>query len=102
MSTGHGQSTSSSAATPDDLPAVDFTTFVLSLSHSALLHLGDAPHPLDEKSEVDLPMARQTIDLLALIQEKTHGNLTGGEEQLLTQVLDDLRLRYVEVSQKHT
>lgn len=101
MSSGHGESDFSSAAAPDDLPAVDFTTFVLSLSHSALLHLGDAPHPLDEKSEVDLPMARQTIDLLALIQEKTHGNLTGAEEQMVTQVLDDLRLRYVEVSQKH-
>ena len=46
-------------------------------------------------------MARQTIDLLALIQEKTHGNLTGAEEQMLTQALYDLRLRFVEVSQKH-
>ena len=100
MSQGHGESDSSSAQ-PDDLPAVDFTTFVLSLSHSALLHLGDAPHPTsDGMSEVDLPMARQTIDLLALIQEKTHGNLTGAEEQMLTQALYDLRLRFVEVSQK--
>jgi len=80
---------------------VDFTTFVLSLSHSALLHLGDAPDPSGAMSEVDLPMARQTIDLLALIQEKTHGNLTGAEEQMLTQALYDLRLRFVEVSQKH-
>jgi len=96
---GHGES--NSAAQPDDLPAVDFTTFVVSLSHSALLHLGDAPHPTDEKSDVDLSLARQTIDLLALIQEKTHGNLTGAEEQVLTQALYDLRVRYVEVSQKH-
>ena len=101
MSPGHGESDSSSASQPDDLPAVDFTTFVLSLSHSALLHLGDAPHPTGGNSEVDLPMARQTIDLLALIQEKTHGNLTGAEEQMLTQALYDLRLRFVEVSQKH-
>ncbi|HET7538684.1 MAG TPA: DUF1844 domain-containing protein [Polyangiaceae bacterium] len=101
MSQGHGEADSSSASEPDDLPAVDFTTFVLSLSHSALLHLGDAPHPNGEKSEVDLPMARQTIDLLALIQEKTHGNLTGAEEQVLTQALYDLRLRFVEISQKH-
>jgi hypothetical protein len=99
---GHGETDSSSASQPDDLPAVDFTTFVLSLSHSALLHLGDAPHPSGGTSEeVDLPMARQTIDLLALIQEKTHGNLTGAEEQMLTQALYDLRLRFVEVSQKH-
>ena len=100
MSQGHGEPDSSFASQPDDLPAVDFTTFVLSLSHSALLHLGDAPHPNGGKSEVDLPMARQTIDLLALIQEKTHGNLTGAEEQVLTQALYDLRLRFVEVSQK--
>jgi hypothetical protein len=100
VSSGHGESDGhGSSAQPDDLPAVDFTTFVLSMSHSALLHLGDAPHPLEEKSEVDLPMARQTIDILALLQEKTHGNLTGGEEQMLTQVLYDLRLRFVEVSQ---
>jgi hypothetical protein len=100
VSSGPGESDVSSAFSPDDLPAVDFTTFVLSLSHSALLHLGDAPHPTGERSEVDLPMARQTIDLLALIQEKTHGNLTGAEEQMLTQALYDLRLRFVEVSQK--
>ena len=102
MNQGHGETDSSSASQPDDLPAVDFTTFVLSLSHSALLHLGDAPHPSGGTSEeVDLPMARQTIDLLALIQEKTHGNLTGAEEQMLTQALYDLRLRFVEVAQKH-
>jgi hypothetical protein len=105
VSGGHGKSgdpDAPSAPQPDDLPAVDFTTFVLSLSHSALLHLGDAPHPLaGEKSDVDLPMARQTIDLLGLLQEKTHGNLTGAEEQMLIQALYDLRLRFVEVSQKH-
>jgi len=102
VSQGHGEPDSSSASQSDDLPAVDFTTFVLSLSHSALLHLGDAPHPTGGvNEEVDLPMARQTIDLLALIQEKTHGNLTGAEEQMLTQALYDLRLRFVEVSQKH-
>jgi Domain of unknown function (DUF1844) len=103
VSSSHGESDASehAAATADDLPAVDFTTFVVSLSHSALLHLGDAPHPVDGKSEVDLPMARQTIDLLALIQEKTHGNLTGAEERVLTQSLYDLRVRYVEVSQSH-
>ena len=103
MSSGHGESSlRGSSATPSDLPAVDFTTFVLSLSHSALLHLGDAPHPEHGESAVDLPMARQTIDLLALLQEKTHGNLTGAEEQVLTQSLYDLRLRFVEVAQSNT
>jgi Domain of unknown function (DUF1844) len=98
VSSGHGESDGRSASPPDDLPAVDFTTFVLSLSHSARLHLGDAPDPVTGKSDVDLPMARHSIDLLGLVQEKTHGNLTGAEEQVLTQELDDLRVRYVEVS----
>lgn len=86
-----------SEASPE-LPAVDFPTLVLSLSHSTLLHLGDAPDPADDQRHVNLPMARQTIDLLSLLQEKTRGNLTGPEESLLAQALYDLRLRYVEVA----
>ena len=80
-----------------ELPAVDFSTFVMSLTHSALVHLGDAPDPEGVRG-VHLPMARQTIDLLALLQEKTKNNLQGPEEHLLEQALIDLRLRYVEVS----
>jgi hypothetical protein len=83
----------------DDLPAIDFSTFVLSLSHSALVHLGDAPSPEGEKGQ-SLALARQTIDLLAILQEKTKNNLTGEEERLLDQALFDLRLRFVEVSRK--
>jgi hypothetical protein len=79
------------------LPAIDFATFVLSLSHSALVHLGDAPDP-EGKRSVNLPLARQTIDLLTLLQTKTHGNLTGPEERILEQALYDLRVRFVEVS----
>ncbi|HEU4404308.1 MAG TPA: DUF1844 domain-containing protein [Polyangiaceae bacterium] len=79
------------------LPHIDFSTFIVSLSHSALTHLGDAPQP-DGSVERDLALARQTIDILGLLQEKTHGNLTGDEERLLTQVLYDLRMRFVEVS----
>ena len=89
------------AAEPDEagagLPALDFSTFVLSLSHSALVHMGDAPDP-DGKRSVNLPLARQTIDLLTLLQDKTHGNLSGPEERILGQAIYDLRLRYVEVA----
>jgi hypothetical protein len=81
-----------------DLPLMDFTTFVLSLSHSALMHLGQAPHPETGRVEKSLPLARQTIDLLAMLDEKTKGNLTGDEERMLAQILFDLRMRYVEVS----
>lgn len=85
------------AASDDELPTIDFATFVLSLSHSALMHLGDAPHPETESVERNLPLARQTIELIGLLEEKTKGNLTGDEERLLHQVLDDLRERYVEL-----
>ena len=84
----------------DALPTIDFSTFVLSLSHSALMHLGEAPHPETDGMEENLPLARQTIDLIGLLDEKTKGNLTGDEERLIGQVLFDLRLRFVEKSKK--
>ncbi len=82
----------------DPLPSIDFSTFVLSLSHSALMHLGEAPHPETNKLEKSLPLARQTIDLISLLEEKTKGNLTGDEERLIHQILFDLRMRFVELS----
>ena len=87
--------------TEGELPAVDFSTFVLSLAHSALVHLGEAPDPASGRSvPQNIPMARQTIDLIALLSEKTKGNLTGAEERLVEQLLYDLQLRCVEVSKK--
>ena len=80
-----------------ELPTLDFSTFVLGLIGTAYVHLGDAPDP-DGGAARDLPMARQDIDLLGLLQEKTKGNLTGEEERLLEQALCDLRMRYVEVT----
>jgi hypothetical protein len=82
-----------------DLPAVDFLNLVVSMSHSALLHLGDAPDPTTGRRDKDLPLARQTIDILAMLQDKTRGNLTGEEERVLVQALYDLRMRFVEVAQ---
>jgi hypothetical protein len=99
--TDEDRGTTTPSAEHDDagagLPAIDFATFVLSLSHSALVHLGDAPDP-DGKRAMNLPLARQTIDLLSILQDKTHGNLSGPEERILGQALYDLRLRYVEVN----
>ena len=82
----------------EQLPELDFAMFVISLTHSAWVHLGDAPNPADGQRDLNLPMARQTIDLLAMMQEKTRGNLSGEEERVLQQALYDLRMRYVEVS----
>lgn len=81
------------------LPTIDFSTLVLSLSTSALVHLGEAPNPdttrADEPAEKNLPLAKQTIDIVEMLQEKTQGNLTDDEAKLLRQLLYDLRLRYV-------
>jgi len=98
MSDSKKTSQSKGADDSDRLPAIDFSTFVLSLSHSALVHLGDAPPPDGHVPERDLLLAKQTIDLLGILQEKTRNNLTGEEERLLYQALYDLRLRFVEIS----
>lgn len=81
----------------EQLPKLDFSTFVLGIIGSAYVHLGDAPPP-DGADQKDLDLARTDIDLLGLLQEKTKGNLTGDEERLLSQALTDLRMRYVEVT----
>ncbi len=88
----------SAVAGESAMPAIDFSTFLLSFAHSALVHLGDAPNPGDGERSIELPLARQTIDLLSLLQEKTKGNLTGEEERIIDQVLFDLRMRFVEVA----
>lgn len=82
-----------------ELPAVDFLTLVVSMSHSALLHLGDAPDPATGGREKNLPLARNSIEILTMLQEKTRGNLDGNEERVLSQAIYDLRMRFVEVAQ---
>jgi hypothetical protein len=72
---------------------LDFNVLVLSLNASALIHLGE-PDSDGRRSPPNLPMARHTIDLLCVLDEKTRGNLTGEEERLLHQVLFDLRMRF--------
>ena len=85
---------------PLGLPAVDFHTFVLSLGSSALLHLGELEHPDVGAPQMDLPLAKHTIDILAMLEEKTKGNLTPAEAKLIESLLYDLRLRFVELSKK--
>ena len=79
-------------------PPVDFHTFVLSLGSSALLHLGEIENPNDGASQKDLPLAKHTIDILVMLEEKTKGNLSTAEERLMESLLYDLRLRYVEAT----
>jgi len=78
---------------------LSFTAFVVSLASSAAIHFGDLPDPnTGQLAEVNLDGAAQMIDILALLEEKTRGNLTMDERQVLEQVLYELRLRFVEAS----
>ena len=92
------QTTDNSKCSPQSL---SFTTFVLSLSTAALQHLGVCLAE-NEKSEpcTNLTLAKQTIDVLEMLEQKTQGNLTEEESKLLGNLLYDLRMRYVEVSKK--
>ena len=87
--------------TTEDRPAaITFPAFVISLAHTAAVHFGDVPDPVTgEMGEQNLPLAQQMIDILALLEEKTRGNLTAEERQLLEQILYELRLRYVEAGE---
>jgi hypothetical protein len=78
--------------------AVTFIGFVLSLAHTAAVHFGDVPDPVSgDVGEPNLAAAQQMIDILALLEEKTRGNLSPEERQLLEQIVYELRMRYVEV-----
>lgn len=79
---------------------IDFTTFIFSLGSSALMHLGDAPHPEMGGTHQDLALARETIDLLAMLREKTRGNLSQEEDRFLGSLLYDLRMRFIEAARK--
>lgn len=79
----------------DTLPAIDFSTFVLSLAASAMLHMGRAPEISGEKAEKSLPIAQQTIDTLEMLEVKTRGNLEEDETKLLQSVLYELRMEFV-------
>lgn len=81
-------------------PAISFPAFVVSLMHTAAVHLGDAADPASgQPQEPNLEAARQVIDILGLVEEKTRGNLTPEERQILEQGLYELRLRFLEVQQ---
>ena len=79
----------------EPLPEIDFSTFVISLSTQALMHLGEIASPLSGKVETDIPVAKQMIDILGVLREKTRGNLNSGEERLMEDILFDLLMKYV-------
>ena len=77
------------------LPEIDFSTFVLSLSSSALVHLGEAPDPSSGQFDTQPHLAKQVIDILGMLQQKTEKGLTDEERQLLCEMLYTLRMKYV-------
>lgn len=76
---------------------VTFSTFILGLSTQALFHLGEIADPTTGRAEQDLPSAKQVIDILGILSEKTRNNLQEAEQSLLDSMLYDLRMRYVEL-----
>jgi hypothetical protein len=86
--------------TPPPLPEISFSSFILSLSSSALFHFGEIPDPVTNKKQRNLSMAKQTIDILGILKEKTVGNLKKEEESLLDNLLYDLRIRYIDEIKK--
>lgn len=80
------------------MPAVTFASFVLSLNTSALYHMGELSHPETGQRLVDRELAKHTIDTLMMLADKTKGNLEANENELLTRVLYELKMRFVKLS----
>lgn len=84
----------------EPLPGINFSTFIISLSTQALMHLGEITNPISGQIDPDVPAAKQMIDMLAMIREKTSGNLNANEDRLMQDILFDLRMKYVEAVKK--
>ena len=81
-------------------PPIDFSTFILSLASNAVYCMGGFQDPVSGKTSINLEQAKQSIDILTLLEEKTRGNLDSGEAKLLSHLLYDLRMKFVEASRK--
>lgn len=89
------QSTADKSSSGPHMPEINFATFIFSLNSSALVHLGIISDPATGGKSKNIAMAKQTIDILVMLQEKTSGNLTNDEENMLKSMLYDLRILYV-------
>jgi hypothetical protein len=83
-----------------ELPPADFATFVAMLANNVMLFLGQIPDPVTQQRRRDLPQAKHTIDILVMLREKTRGNLTADEAQLLQELLPQLQMAYVAASRQ--
>jgi hypothetical protein len=80
------------------LPEINFINFLFSISTSALIQLGEIEDPISQQTVKNLPLAKQTIDIIGMLKEKTKGNLTPDEAKLIENILFDLRMRYVKAT----
>ncbi len=92
---GHEESKHGHDKEAPSMPAVTFSTFVLSLASSALVQLGEVPDPATGKNQENIHLARHTIDLLSMLQEKTSNGLDAEESRLLDGLLYELRMKFV-------
>lgn len=83
------------------LGPVDFSTHVLSLASSAMVALGEIPAPDEDGTSIDLEAAKHLIDVLAMLEVKTKGNLDEAEQKVLASLVYDLRVKYVDASRRH-
>jgi len=88
------------AQAQEPLPAINFSTFIISLSTQALMHLGEIADPQSGKVNRDIAVAKQLIDIIGMLKDKTKGNLDAGEDRLTEDILYDLRMKYVEAVKK--
>ncbi len=80
------------------LPEISFTSLIFSLSSSALFHFGEIADPQTGEKKKDLPLAKHAIDTIAMLKEKTGGNLTEEEQKFIESILTDLKWRFVKAA----
>lgn len=101
MTDGNGFTMSDAAPESEGtqaLPRIDFSSFILSLYSSGLVQLGKVEDPSTGKKTVNLALAKHTIEMIAMLEEKTKGNLNEEEENLLKALLSEIRMAYVEAT----
>lgn len=79
------------------MPEVSFISFILSLNTTALFHLGEIPHPETGQKVLDVELARHAIDTLAMLEQKTKGNLNSEEQELISRMVYELKMRFIRV-----
>jgi hypothetical protein len=82
------------------MPEVSFISFILSLNTTALFHLGEIPHPETGQKVLEVELARHAIDTLAMLEQKTKGNLNSEEQELISKIVYELKMRFIKVKRE--